>query len=105
VGRDRVRRGRRAVDDDRLVDVSLRGASAAAARSDPISDTAQVPNTDQDTGEVDPSLLKVLIDRTNNVALEGNAKAKGCLGVNCFPNGRGVIRVGDAVRVKKWLTA
>jgi hypothetical protein len=102
--RDRFWFGRRPVDDDRLADVSLRSASATAARSDFLSDAAQVPNTDQDTGEVDPSLLKVLINRRNNVALEGNAKAKGCLGVNCFPNGRGVIRVGDEVRVEKWLT-
>jgi hypothetical protein len=103
--RDCFRLGRRPVDDNRLADVPLRGASSAAAAYDCFSDAAQVPNTDQDTGEVDPSLLKVLLNRRNNVALEGNAKAKGCLGVNCFPNGRGVIRVGDEVRVEKWLTA
>jgi uncharacterized protein YcbX len=66
-----------------------------------------VPSVDQDTGEVDKSSsypLKVLLNRRNNVALEGNTQAKGCLGANCVPDGEGIIRIGDVVRVKKWLS-
>jgi uncharacterized protein YcbX len=65
-----------------------------------------MPNVDQDTGEVDRSPaapLKVLLSKRTNVALEGNAKANACMGVNGLSDGTGAIRIGDAVRVKKWI--
>jgi hypothetical protein len=65
-----------------------------------------MPNISPDTSEIDRSAaapLKVVINKRNFVALEGNNKGKGCFGVSCVPNGSGIIRVGDIINVKRWV--
>lgn len=60
----------------------------------------QLPNVSPETGEKDKAVpYKVLMKfRTG---LEPRHKLKPCVGCNGVPDAEGVVRVGDAVNVKK----
>jgi uncharacterized protein YcbX len=60
----------------------------------------QLPNTDPDTAQLDGAVpSKVLMGYRTGIALEKGLFGKACWGVNGVPEGSGVIRVGDRVRV------
>ena len=61
----------------------------------------QLPNVDSKTGERDPAVPLKVIVKYGNVNEKKNNKP--LFGVYAVPKGKGVVRVGDGVRVRKWV--
>ncbi|KIO27323.1 hypothetical protein M407DRAFT_193151 [Tulasnella calospora MUT 4182] len=61
----------------------------------------QLPNIDVETGESDSSVPSQILNKDRRSQLENPSAS--CFGINTCPLDFGTIRVGDAVKVVRWV--